>query len=158
MFQNSPMRPPGASTDAALAGPTAGSTQCHAWPATTRSNTRSRSHCSNDPSSTMVPRWRATAAIRRSGSTPTTSQPPIGEELGDRQVPQTDVEDPAWSIGDEGVDQGGRVRRPSPVVPLGVGPERLGSPAVLVEHRPIMPPGAASSVLPGQPGAISAPC
>jgi hypothetical protein len=61
------------------------------------------------------------------------------------------------AIADEGVDEGGRVRRSGPVVALGIGSERLGPPAVLVQHRPIMPSANVGDVPPSQTGATTAP-
>src|SRR5438477_726517 len=80
---------PGGKIAAALRGPTDGSTQCQAWPETTRSNSRwAGSQASKVETSTWMPCDLATLTIRESGSTPSTSRPLARNSRATLPVPQ----------------------------------------------------------------------
>ena len=80
-FQNGARMPCGRSTSRALASPTSGVTQCHAWPENTSGNRRprgsqaSKSLCSISTSAYLSTLRRATLAISALGSTATTGMP-----------------------------------------------------------------------------------
>jgi hypothetical protein len=109
-----------------------GSTQCHACPATTRSKARpAASHASNEATSTTDRYRRANGGHAGVGLEPQDGAAPLDEEAARLGRAGAEVEHVVRRVGGEVVDERRRVRRPGPVVLLGVGTEGRGAGAVL---------------------------
>nr|WP_308210222.1 hypothetical protein [Actinomadura madurae] len=111
-----------------MAAPAIGSIQCQDVPATTASKSRpAASQVSKAATSTSRPRRRAKAAMRASGSTPSTVQPGGLELPGGGAGAAADVQDVrAGARGGDPVHHGVGIGGTGPVVACGVRAEGLG--------------------------------